>query len=67
LCPSNLIACPVAGPPGFFSDYECIDTRHDLQSCGGCSSMGMGQDCTAIRGAWNVGCESGHCAGLFNI
>jgi len=61
LCPSEMTACPVVGNYGVFSDYECIDTAYELQSCGGCSSTGAGQDCTTIRGAWNVGCEYGHC------
>ncbi|EEB90295.1 hypothetical protein MPER_11515 [Moniliophthora perniciosa FA553] len=34
----------------------------ELESCGGCASTGEGQDCTAIKGAWNVGCEQGRCA-----
>jgi len=65
LCPNEMTACPVVGPYGVLSDYECIDTDQELQSCGGCSSTGAGQDCTAIRGAWNVGCEYGHCR-VFN-
>jgi hypothetical protein len=60
-----MTACPTVGTHGAFSDYECIDTIHELQSCGGCSSTGAGQDCTAIRGAWNVGCKAGKCTGAF--
>ncbi|TFK77087.1 hypothetical protein BDN72DRAFT_884676 [Pluteus cervinus] len=59
LCPSGLDACPIAGSLG---GYECIDTVNDLESCGGCVTTGQGQDCTAIPGAWNVGCEQGVCA-----
>jgi hypothetical protein len=62
-----MTACPVVGTYGAFSDYECIDTKYDLQSCGGCSSTGAGQDCTAIRGAWNVGCDASKCTGAFTI
>ncbi|KAI0307746.1 hypothetical protein B0F90DRAFT_1813155 [Multifurca ochricompacta] len=65
LCPNDLTACPIPGFHGLSTDYECIDTKNELQSCGGCSSTGGGQDCTSIRGAWNVGCEAGHCAGAF--
>lgn len=65
LCPNGMTACPTVGTYGAFSDYECIDTKHELQSCGGCFSTGAGQDCSAIRGAWNVGCEAGKCAGAF--
>ncbi|TBU35238.1 hypothetical protein BD311DRAFT_745812 [Dichomitus squalens] len=61
LCPSGLDACPPAGLTGSTDDWECVDTASDLQSCGGCASIGKGQDCTAIEGAWNVGCNSGKC------
>jgi hypothetical protein len=61
LCPSGLEACPLYGLIG--GDYECIDTKVELESCGGCSSIGEGQDCAAIEGVWNVGCENGTCAG----
>ncbi|KAJ6509547.1 protein priA [Mycena vitilis] len=60
LCPTGLDACPIAGLSA--KDYECIDTAVELESCGGCASLGQGQDCTAIKGAWNVGCEQGRCA-----
>ncbi|KAI0068368.1 hypothetical protein BV25DRAFT_1911353 [Artomyces pyxidatus] len=63
LCPTGLSACPVTGlTNNVTSDYECIDTQQELESCGGCSSVGAGQDCTAIPGAWNVGCAAGSCA-----
>lgn len=64
LCPAGLQACPI---PGIVAsgDYECIDTDAELESCGGCASIGEGQDCTAIAGAWNVGCENGTCAGQY--
>lgn len=62
LCPTGLNACPIANVSGLSSDYECIDTTQELESCGGCLSTGAGQDCTAIKGAWNVGCEQGSCA-----
>ncbi|GLB36163.1 hypothetical protein LshimejAT787_0304510 [Lyophyllum shimeji] len=69
LCPTGLDACPISGAKG--GDYECLDTATELESCGGCTSLGSGQDCTAIAGAWNVGCEQGRCiaytcAGGFN-
>ncbi|GAA6033404.1 hypothetical protein JCM8097_006734 [Rhodosporidiobolus ruineniae] len=41
--------------------FECIDTAQALDSCGGCASLGEGQDCTAIRGAAGVGCDAGKC------
>ncbi|TFK57294.1 hypothetical protein OE88DRAFT_1650935 [Heliocybe sulcata] len=67
LCPTGLEACPVSSLSGLrglnaTSDYECLDTTSELESCGGCASTGKGQDCTAIEGAWNVGCNKGACA-----
>ncbi|KAI0756993.1 hypothetical protein C8Q80DRAFT_1116293 [Daedaleopsis nitida] len=61
LCPTGLDACPIAGLAGLTDDWECLDTRTELESCGGCASTGAGQDCTAIPGAWNVGCNNGKC------
>ncbi|RDB28903.1 Protein priA [Hypsizygus marmoreus] len=59
LCPTGLDACPISSMKS--GDYECLDTTTELESCGGCSSIGAGQDCTTITGAWNVGCEQGSC------
>ncbi|KAF9015172.1 hypothetical protein BDQ17DRAFT_1294748 [Cyathus striatus] len=59
LCPTGLDACPIKGLTT--GDYECLDTDSELESCGGCTSLGKGQDCTTIPGAWNVGCERGSC------
>ncbi|KIJ68439.1 hypothetical protein HYDPIDRAFT_81235, partial [Hydnomerulius pinastri MD-312] len=36
----------------------------DLQYCGGCTIDGRGQDCTAIKGAWNVECIQARCSVL---
>ncbi|GAA5821272.1 hypothetical protein JCM11251_004545 [Rhodosporidiobolus azoricus] len=47
----------MAGSGGF----ECIDTKSQLDSCGGCASTGEGRDCTSIRGVKGVGCEAGSC------
>ncbi|GAA5945257.1 uncharacterized protein JCM15063_003009 [Sporobolomyces koalae] len=41
--------------------YECLDVTQALDSCGGCASTGEGQDCTKIRGAVSMGCESSQC------
>lgn len=61
-CPTSLEACPVGLTAG---DYECVDTARDLESCGGCVSQGKGRDCTAIKGAFHVGCENSRCIGEF--
>lgn len=62
LCPMGLSACPITSTSGPTTDFECLDVTNELESCGGCASIGRGQDCTAIEGAWNVGCEQGSCA-----
>ncbi|KAF7791851.1 hypothetical protein EIP86_002875 [Pleurotus ostreatoroseus] len=62
LCPNAMEACPIKGLMGTSGDYECLDTKTELESCGGCASTGAGQDCTAIEGAWNVACNQGSCA-----
>jgi hypothetical protein len=59
LCPVGLAACPI--PNTLDGAYECLDAKSDLQSCGGCQSLGQGQDCTAIPGARWMGCVSGKC------
>ncbi|KAH9835562.1 protein priA [Rhodofomes roseus] len=61
-CPDQLESCPISGLTGPTGDFECIDPQTELESCGGCASTGEGQDCTAIEGVWNVGCERGRCA-----
>lgn len=58
LCPAALAACPV---DAHSTDYECLDTQSDLQSCGGCATLDQGKDCTAIKGAKWMGCVKGQC------
>ncbi|KAK8844140.1 hypothetical protein IAR55_006934 [Kwoniella newhampshirensis] len=69
LCPTGLTPCNVQD----YSDtYECIDTRNELESCGGClhgvfqasSPSTVGVDCTAIPGVafGAVTCMDSHCA-----
>lgn len=62
-CPRSLTACPIPGATSSnkSSEYECADTYEDLNNCGGCTSLGQGQDCSAIAHSWNVGCEAGAC------
>lgn len=58
LCPAGESACPIF-PRN--SSYECVDLSFSLESCGGCASVGEGQDCTAIKGALGVTCQMGEC------
>lgn len=60
LCPFGLAACPI-GDFASSGQYECLDPLADLQSCGGCESMGTGKDCTVIPGARWMGCNQGVC------
>ncbi|KAI5478990.1 priA protein precursor [Pseudohyphozyma bogoriensis] len=76
LCPGGATACPMneavltQGPASLFfvglsfprmGSYECIDTLSELESCGGCASRNEGEDCTQIKGAQGVTCNSGRC------
>nr|XP_031861420.1 uncharacterized protein CI109_003024 [Kwoniella shandongensis]KAA5528492.1 hypothetical protein CI109_003024 [Kwoniella shandongensis] len=56
LCPKGLTACNV----NEYSDtYECIDTKNELEACGGCifgefqntsANITLGVDCTTVAG-----------------
>ncbi|WWD01606.1 hypothetical protein V866_008551 [Kwoniella sp. B9012] len=73
-CPHGQRACRV--PEGSDEAYECIDTSHELESCGGCirgemgiaydsasSRLPIGVDCTLISGitANGVACFESRC------
>ena len=64
MCPTGLDACPILRA-GDLSDYECVDPKYDLQHCGGCSVDGRGEDCTMIKGVWNVECIRARCSGSY--
>ncbi|KAF9259956.1 hypothetical protein L218DRAFT_801356, partial [Marasmius fiardii PR-910] len=59
LCPPGLEACPIVGAIG--GDYECLNVMTESKSCGGCPSLGQGQDCTAIKGSKSTECVQGKC------
>ncbi|QRW05443.1 choline transport protein [Ceratobasidium sp. AG-Ba] len=62
LCARGYTACPVDGSKGLTTnDYECLDALQELRACGGCPSLGQGQDCTSIPHAKGVSCVSGTC------
>lgn len=42
--------------------FECMELDSELNSCGGCLALGVGQDCSEITNARATGCESGVCA-----
>ncbi|KAF9030086.1 hypothetical protein BDZ89DRAFT_1132563 [Hymenopellis radicata] len=67
-CRPGWTACGVFG--GGPRDWECVDTRNDLESCGGCAmdllnsanGHGLGVDCTTLPGVADVSCVAGGCA-----
>lgn len=59
LCPVGAEACPLKRG-SFSAGYQCINTQEELESCGGCETLGEGQNCNFIMGA-NAGCSSGKC------
>jgi len=59
-CPNTHESCPIPGSKRS-SEQECLDTRSELTSCGGCVSLGQGQDCSAIPNAKVSTCQTGRC------
>ncbi|KAK7028331.1 hypothetical protein R3P38DRAFT_2935449 [Favolaschia claudopus] len=65
-CRDGFTACRIPG--GSAKSYECIDTRTELESCGGClygtlikGHSLLGEDCTTIPGVSDVSCIKGQC------
>ncbi|KAJ7723484.1 hypothetical protein DFH07DRAFT_277752 [Mycena maculata] len=67
-CKVGWSACGISG--GGPRDWECVDTRRDLESCGGCptgtvsalTGDSTGADCTVIPNVADVSCVAGGCA-----
>ncbi|MBW0495795.1 hypothetical protein O181_035510 [Austropuccinia psidii MF-1] len=60
-CPGQESACPVSMGS---MNIECIDTKSEITSCGGCVSKNEGENCLSISGADQVGCKEGKCVVL---
>ncbi|WWC86406.1 uncharacterized protein L201_001282 [Kwoniella dendrophila CBS 6074] len=67
-CPAQQMACPVSpmtdvelAQSNADTPYECVLSQEDLYSCGGCTTLGTGLDCTAIPGVLSVSCSIGVC------
>ncbi|KAK8865926.1 hypothetical protein IAR55_001075 [Kwoniella newhampshirensis] len=69
-CPSGMSKCAVGVSGEKEGRWECVDTRSDIESCGGCmdpsrsfdlSAVGQGHDCTALPDVDQVACLSGSC------
>jgi len=64
LCATHETACGVYG--GSARSFDCVDTRSDLESCGGCAvpllpTQTVGRDCSAIQGVSDVSCVYSKC------
>lgn len=65
-CPAGTMSCPTLEAPvlaGASSDapWECVNYLEDLYSCGGCTTLGTGVDCTALPGVRSVSCAAAQC------
>ncbi|GJN91503.1 hypothetical protein Rhopal_004526-T1 [Rhodotorula paludigena] len=53
---------PLAERKAIRSGFECVDTRFETESCGGCASLGEGLNCAEdVPHARSTGCEEGRC------
>ncbi|WWC93577.1 hypothetical protein V866_000412 [Kwoniella sp. B9012] len=71
-CPKSFTPCQLENDP---DSYECIDTKNDLESCGGClygaynppghpnTTAAVGTDCSSLRGValGHSSCIDGSC------
>lgn len=57
-CPEQFSACPLNDRKG---GWECVNTKEDVQSCGGCWSTGKGVDCTSFDSYASARCVKGVC------
>jgi len=68
-CPAPSSACPIdhmSKMPETLAEwdgvvFECVDFSEDLKACGGCGSVDVSYDCTAIPNALAVSCVQGAC------
>ncbi|KAJ7445276.1 hypothetical protein FB451DRAFT_1055731, partial [Mycena latifolia] len=68
ICPAGTERCGVwrQWAQQSYGAYDCVDTRTDLESCGGCvnplaGDEAAGRDCTQIPGVSAVRCSAGEC------
>lgn len=71
-CPNGWTACIVEGSSMATPSFECVNTKADIDSCGGClhgfvtrggliEPKGSGEACTAIPGANDISCINSAC------
>ncbi|KAF8676119.1 hypothetical protein AX14_005016 [Amanita brunnescens Koide BX004] len=58
-CPRGQTSCPITGAHG--SRHECINTKTDLDNCGGCAATGHGVVCGREPGVRSASCDGGIC------
>jgi len=63
-CPIGETACPISSST---VSIECLDLKREISSCGGCTSLGQGENCLTIHGAAGVGCHLGKCVVLSTL
>jgi len=70
ICPKPRIACPIQGyteyqmqpsSKGAVMELECIDPNLDIDSCGGCATLGTGVACETLEGVKSTSCVNGVC------
>jgi len=61
-CPMEQTICNVSDGLTKSNTWACVDTKKDVNFCGGCGARGDGGvDCSSIPNSWNVGCDAGEC------
>jgi hypothetical protein len=60
VCEADMTACPI-GNSLKARAFECVNTKTDIQSCGGCWSTGEGVDCTTFDDRATATCVQGKC------
>jgi len=71
MCPSPTVPCPfwdyglvpsrTLTALEVMSEVECIDPAWDIESCGGCVSLGKGVSCQQLEGVKASSCVEGAC------
>jgi hypothetical protein len=65
-CPKPDNACPIFANNANrlalkADDFECVNINEDLDNCGGCTSVGLGESCVDIPGIRGTACIKGKC------
>lgn len=58
-CPRGEASCAITAAEG--ARHECVNTKTDLDNCGGCSASGKGTVCGREHGVRSASCDGGIC------